>query len=123
MAILMGFHCAILQQFSGINVVVLYCGAILDNAVGDGDKSKIFRILVQAISLVGCFGATYFIKNLGRKTLLQIGSFGIGATLVAIGVCYAINVKATDYITVALLYVFMLLFGFTLGPIVWLYIP
>ena len=119
----MGFHCAILQQFSGINVVVLYCGAILDDAVGDKNKSKIFRILVQAISLVGCFGATYFIKKLGRKTLLQIGSFAIGATLMAIGICYAFNSKGANYATVALLYVFMLLFGFTLGPIVWLYIP
>lgn len=90
-AILMGFHCAILQQMCGINVIVLYCGDILD-AVVEGEMRKILRILVQAISLVGCFGATYFIKKLGRKTLLQVGAIGIGLSLVVLGICFSVQV-------------------------------
>ena len=73
---------------TGINVVVLYCGDIFETVI-DSERIKPFRILLQAVSLVGCFGATYFIKKLGRKTLLQFGSISIGITLVIIGACYA----------------------------------
>lgn len=101
----------------------MYCGDIFNSVIPDPTTAKICRVMLQAIQLVGCFGATYFIKKLGRKTLLQIGAFGIGLTLVLIGVCYAIKTEATNYMIVGLLYVYMLLFGFTLGPIVWMYIP
>lgn len=74
---------------SGINVVVLYCGDIFKKVI-DNKWIKICRILLQAISLVGCFGATFFIKKLGRKTLLQIGSFSVGIILAVIGICFKI---------------------------------
>ena len=106
----------------GINVVVLYCGDIFDNVISS-DYVKMCRILLQACQLIGCFGTAYFIKKYGRKTLLQIGAIGIGITLVVIASCYAAKTAAGNNIIVGSLYVYMLLFGFTLGPVVWLYIP
>lgn len=107
---------------SGINVIVLYCGDIFDQVISP-DYIKLCRIILQSTSLISCFGTAFFIKKFGRKFLLQLGAYGIGAILVVVGACYAAKTAAGNYVIVACLYLFMLFFGFTLGPVVWLYIP
>lgn len=107
---------------SGINVIVLYCGDIFDSVISD-NYIKICRILLQATSLISCFGTAYFIKKFGRKFLLQLGGIGVGLILVVVGTCYAIDTSGANYAIVGSLYIYMILFGFTLGPVVWLYIP
>ena len=122
-AILIGFHLALLQQMSGINVIVVYGGPILQNIVGK-DLKKIFNILLQASSLIGCFGAATLIKRLGRKTLLQVGALVTGILLAIMASCYIVpDNNSAQYVIVGCLYLFMLMFGFSLGPVVWLYIP
>lgn len=118
----MGFNLALLQQFSGINAVALYCGDIFYSLV-NASWIKPCRILLQAIKLLGCFGAAYFIRKLGRKTLIQIGSLVIGSLLLVIAVCFIVNSKISNNIVVSCLFVYMMVFGFTLGPVVWMYIP
>jgi MFS family permease len=81
------------------------------------------RTLLQAVSLIGCFGVAYFIKKFGRKQLIQIGAFLIAIILVIIGICFGSNTATAKNTIVALLYIFIILFNFTLGPLVWLYIP
>lgn len=83
----MGFHVAILQQLSGINVVVIYGLSILLKIVGE-KWFKLCQISLQVISLIGCFAAASLIKRMGRKTLLQIGALGLGILLGIIGTCY-----------------------------------
>lgn len=118
----MGFHIALLQQFCGINAVVLYCGDIFYSLL-DPSLIKPCRILLQAVKLAGCFGAAYFIRNLGRKTLLQIGALCIGLLLLTVSICFILNTPGAKYTIVTSLFLYMLMFGFTLGPIVWMYIP
>jgi hypothetical protein len=121
-AIIMGFHLALLQQFCGTNLVVMYCGDIFTLILPD-TFIKPSRILLQSVKFIGCFGAAYFIKTLGRKTLLQIGSIVIGSILLIISICFIANTLAAKYIIVGVLFCFTLIFGFTLGPIIWMYIP
>lgn len=119
----MGFHVAILQQLSGINVVVIYGLSILLRIVGD-KWFKLCQISLQIVSLIGCFAAASLIKKMGRKTLLQTGALGLGILLGIIGTCYIWSGnKKAEYIILVCLYMFYLIFGFTLGPVVWLYIP
>jgi hypothetical protein len=81
------------------------------------------RIMLQSVKIIGIFGATYFIKTLGRKTLIQIGCIVIGTILLSISICFIINNTASQYAIIACLFCFTITFGFTLGPVVWMYIP
>ena len=131
----MAYHLAILQQFSGINVVVVYGGPLLKGIVTNSSVLTVLKILLQATSLVGCFCTASLIKNLGRKTLLQIGALSVGILMGIMATCYIFAIPApiekavipqvnvANYLISVCLYLFMLMFGFTLGPLVWLYIP
>ncbi len=61
---------------------------------------------------------------MGRVAILQVGTFVsfISLLFVAIGFIYENSVSGSVLIMMGL-FVFMLNFGYSLGPVVWLYIP
>jgi MFS family permease len=80
------FHLAFLQQMCGINVVIFYGSSILEDVVpGKGNLMQIFLNLCQ---VVGSLSTAYILTKVGRKTLLQIGTFISMIVLICLGIAY-----------------------------------
>lgn len=112
----------ILRQFVGINAVLAYGGAILKKAV-PGLKT-IAPIVLTFENLLGAVLATYLLAKLGRRTILQGGTFIHTVSLLLITIGFFIIESAynagTALILIGLI-VFMFTFGATLGSTIWPY--
>ena len=82
-------------------------------------------IILNFLTLVGAVFSIYLLAKLGRKTILQAGTFILTVTLTLITVGFFILDKAYTAATVLIIFglvVYMFTFGATLGSVIWLYI-
>ena len=68
--------------------------------------------------MLATLGSTVLLAYFGRKSLLWTLSFLMAADLVGLGVAYIEGIAALE---ITLVLVFIILFEFSLGPIVWIY--
>ena len=125
LCIFVAVHLAVLQQMCGVNVVVLYGGGIINKAVPNVTTSKWLQLVLIATQFAACLGTSLILKKIGRKSLLQLGTLISFVVLTIIGLAFVVmdNNTAQQVLVIVSLYIFMISFGFTLGPVVWLYIP
>jgi len=117
-------HLAILQQFIGINAVVIYGTDIANEILPD--LKNVIPIILNFEQTAACLVTSYLLMKLGRKQILQAGTFVGVLSLVLIGIGFFIKNSATSASNAMILgglFIFMANFGLSLGPIVWLYIP
>ena len=125
-----GMGLSILQQFVGINVIFYY-SSILWQAVGFSERnSLLITVITSVVNIVTTLIAIATVDKFGRKPLLLLGSIGMTVTLGTLAVVFgnaAIN-PATGNPTlpgtsgiIALLAanLYVVFFGFSWGPIVW----
>jgi len=117
-ATLVGSVMAILQQLTGINVIMLYSNTILG---GVGVPSKIATPILNFVNLVGAGGGLWFLSKFGRRTLMIWGNIAMVIILCLAGVFSLLNTQFFDYLTLVMLALFIAAFEFTSGPITWLY--
>ena len=81
--------------------------------------------MLIATQFAACLGTSLILKKIGRKSLLQLGTLISFVVLTIIGLAFVVmdNNTAQQVLVIVSLYIFMISFGFTLGPVVWLYIP
>jgi len=85
--------------------------------------------IINFEQVLGTFITGFLLIKLGRKTILQIGTLGafLGNALIFIG--FLLNGSGDDAtsdgqpLILIGLFLYMGVFGISLGPIVWLYIP
>ncbi|HEY9605639.1 MAG TPA: sugar porter family MFS transporter [Allocoleopsis sp.] len=125
-----GMGLSILQQFVGINVIFYY-SSILWQAVGFSERnSLLITVITGIVNIVTTFIAIATVDKFGRKPLLLLGSIGMTVTLGTLALVFA-N-AAVDPATgnptlpgssgiIALLAanLYVVFFGFSWGPIVW----
>jgi SP family sugar:H+ symporter-like MFS transporter len=125
-----GMGLSIFQQFVGINVIFYY-SSILWQAVGFSESnSLLITVITGVVNIVTTFIAIATVDKFGRKPLLLLGSIGMTVTLGTLALVFgnaAIN-PATGNPTlsgsagiIALLAanLYVVFFGFSWGPIVW----
>jgi SP family sugar:H+ symporter-like MFS transporter len=125
-----GMGLSILQQFVGINVIFYY-SSILWQAVGFSERDSLFiTVITGVVNIVTTFIAIATVDKFGRKPLLLLGSIGMTVTLGTLALVFgnaAID-PATGNPTlsgsagiIALLAanLYVVFFGFSWGPIVW----
>jgi MFS transporter, SP family, sugar:H+ symporter len=125
-----GMGLSILQQFVGINVIFYY-SSILWQAVGFSERdSLLITVITGVVNIVTTFIAIASVDKFGRKPLLLLGSIGMTVTLGTLALVFgnaAID-PATGNPTltgsagiIALLAanLYVVFFGFSWGPIVW----
>ncbi len=124
-----GLGLSIFQQFVGINVIFYYSN-VLWQAVGfSADDSAIFTVITSVINVLTTLIAIALIDKIGRKPLLLIGSTGMAVTLVTMAVIFGqatLNADGTPSLpgasgTIALIAanLFVVAFGMSWGPVVW----
>jgi len=124
-----GFGLAILQQFTGINVVFYY-GATLWQAAGFTEENALLQNVISgSVNVLFTFVAIALVDKVGRKPLLKIGALGqavmlgILATIFATGaVTEAGDLQLSDTMGVYALLAangYIAFFAFSWGPIMW----
>lgn len=120
----MAIHLAALQQFCGINALLGYGGSI----VGENNPTLnlVLPIFINLEQVIGAIFASYLLSVVGRKVLLQIGSLMacIGCGVIAGGFFLTTSNPGLSIVLIVFgLVLFIANFGFTLGPVVWVYLP
>jgi sugar porter (SP) family MFS transporter len=123
-----GLGLSIFQQFVGINVIFYYSN-VLWQAVGfDADQSAVYTVITSVINVLTTLIAIALIDRIGRKPLLLIGSSGMAVTLITMAVIFA-NATLVDgkpslpgaagVIALIAANLFVVAFGMSWGPVVW----
>jgi sugar porter (SP) family MFS transporter len=124
-----GLGLSIFQQFVGINVIFYYSN-VLWQAVGfDADQSAIYTVITSVINVLTTLIAIALIDKIGRKPLLLIGSSGMAITLITMSVIFANATLGADgkpslpgaagVIALIAANLFVVAFGMSWGPVVW----
>ncbi len=108
----------ILQQISGINVVIYYAPSIFAS-VGLGTEST--QILATAgvglVNMLTTILAMWLVEKLGRRKLLYIGFAGTAVTLIIISMSTQLQSAHLGMITFAAVLAYIAFFAIALGPI------
>src|ERR1700742_2436809 len=123
-----GVGLSIFQQFVGINVIFYYSN-VLWQAVGFGESQAfIITVITSITNIATTLIAIALIDKVGRKPLLLIGSAGMAITLGTMAVIFgtAPVVDGQPHLTgvegpIALIAanLFVVAFGMSWGPVVW----
>ncbi len=124
-----GIGIAVLQQFTGINVVFYY-GAVLWQAVGFSEADALLTNVINgSVFVLFTFVAIALVDRVGRKILLMIGGLGQAVMLAFVALIFGfaaegdagtLELTGTEGV-LALLAAngFVAFFAFTWGPIMW----
>ncbi|MCV7423617.1 sugar porter family MFS transporter [Mycobacterium yunnanensis] len=124
-----GLGLSVFQQFVGINVIFYYSN-VLWQAVGfSEDQSAIYTVITSVINVATTLIAIALIDKIGRKPLLLIGSSGMAVTLITMAVIFANATLGADgkpslpgasgVIALVAANLFVVAFGMSWGPVVW----
>lgn len=123
-----GLGLSIFQQFVGINVIFYYSN-VLWQAVGfDESSSFTITVITSIVNIATTLIAIALIDKIGRKPLLLIGSAGMAVTLATMAVIFGTATQvdgqpqlggATGPIALVAANLFVVAFGMSWGPVVW----
>jgi sugar porter (SP) family MFS transporter len=115
-----GIALAILQQWSGINVIFNYAEEIYRGA-GYGVSDVLFNIVITGtINLIFTLVALQFVDRVGRRPLMLIGCAGIGTAHSLIGVAYRGGLRGLPVLILTLLAIAG--YAMSLAPVTWVLI-
>lgn len=115
-----GIALAILQQWSGINVIFNYAEEIYRSA-GYGVNDIMFNIVITgAINLIFTFIAIGTVDKVGRRTLMLVGCAGVGISHLLIGIAYTMGMKGILVLILTLCTIGC--YAMSLAPVTWVLI-
>jgi sugar porter (SP) family MFS transporter len=115
-----GITLAVLQQWSGINVIFNYAEEIYRGA-GYGVSEVLFNIMITgAINLIFTLLAMAMVDRFGRRFLMLLGCAAIGVSHVLLGFAYRLSLKGLPVLLLTLCAIAC--YALTLAPVVWVLI-
>lgn len=124
-----GLGLSVFQQFVGINVIFYYSNILWESVGFNEGDSFLFSLISSIVNIVTTFIAIATIDRIGRKPLLIIGSAGMIVTLGTMSVIFGmagVNAAGDPTLTgasgpIALIAanLFVVAFGMSWGPVVW----
>jgi MFS transporter, SP family, xylose:H+ symportor len=115
-----GILLAVLQQWSGINVIFNYAEEIY-RAAGYGVSEILFNIVFTgAINLVFTLVALGFVDRLGRRVLMLAGCAGIAVSHLLLGFAYARHMQGIPVLLLTLATIAC--YSMSLAPVTWVLI-
>lgn len=126
-AVFLGVGLQVIQQFTGINVVMYYAPRILQEAGFNTTAEQMWgTVLVGTINVLATFIAIAFVDRLGRKPMMFAGFTVMGAGMLSLGALFHLGLGGTghgitmSYLAIASLIVFIVGFAMSAGPIIWI---
>jgi SP family xylose:H+ symportor-like MFS transporter len=118
--LLVGVVLAVLQQWSGINILFNYAEEVY-RAAGLGTSQILLDIVITgAINLIFTLVAIAFVDRLGRRPLMLIGCCGIAASHLLAGLAYRTGWHGTPVLVLTLCAIAC--YAMTLAPLTWVLI-
>jgi sugar porter (SP) family MFS transporter len=117
-AMLIGIALAILQQVTGIQVVLYYTPEIFKQAGLQSSQAINDTVIVGVINLLFTIIAIKIVDKVGRKPLLLIASVGMGVSLTALGAAFHFNKTEGSWVLLSVL-AYVASFAVAMGPVVW----
>jgi sugar porter (SP) family MFS transporter len=123
-----GIFLSIFQQFVGINVIFYYSTSLWRSVGFSESDSLTITVITSVTNVLVTLVAIAIVDKVGRKPMLLGGSLGMAATLATMAVCFSQAIgTGTDvslphpWGTIALIAanLYVVSFGTTWGPVVW----
>ncbi|MBJ7260053.1 MAG: sugar porter family MFS transporter [Chthoniobacterales bacterium] len=126
-SVFLGVGLQVIQQFTGINVVMYYAPRILQEAGFTTTAEQMWgTVLVGTINVLATFIAIAFVDRLGRKPIMFTGFAVMGAGMISLGALFHLGLggehhgMAMSYLAIGALIVFIIGFAMSAGPIIWI---
>lgn len=124
-----GILLSVFQQFVGINVIFYY-STTLWQSVGFGESEALtITVITSVTNIVVTIVAILLVDKIGRRIMLLVGSVGMTATLGLMALAFSFGTMDAEgavtlpdpWATIALICAnaFVVFFGATWGPLVW----
>lgn len=124
--ILLAFMIAMFNQLSGINAILYYAPAVMEEAGASADAASLMSVGVGVVNLVATMAALTVIDRFGRRRLMLVGSIGYLVSLgflTAVMLAYEPHFTSTSSVLVlAGLTVFIAAHAFGQGAVIWVFI-
>lgn len=117
----LGVLLQLMQQFTGMNVVMYYAPRIFQSMGYATAEQMWFTVLVGATNMLATFIAIGLVDRLGRKPILYAGFsvMAIGLGVVGGMMHLGIATHGEQVFTVVMLLVFIVGFAMSAGPLIW----
>jgi sugar porter (SP) family MFS transporter len=110
----------ILNQLSGINVILYYINDIFAQAGFTAASANAQAVIIGAANLFFTVVAMFVIDTVGRKFLLLFGSMGLAVCLLAVAGVFATGLHRSSLLWILIVYVAF--FSISQGVVVWVYL-
>ncbi len=120
-ALLIGVMLPIFAQLSGINVIIYYGEQIFNEANWQLSDALGGLVVIGAVNAAFTLLTLWKIDSIGRKPIMQIGTFGAVVSLATIGTLFYFKVQAGPWLLGAIL-CYIASFAISFGPIPWVII-
>ncbi len=120
-ALVIGVVLALFSQITGINAIIYYAPEIFKSVGFAAESALLQTVLIGAVNTLFTFVALWLIDKLGRKTLLQWGVAGMVICLLAVGMCFYLDLTNGPWLVFFIL-AYIAFFASSLGPIPWVLI-
>jgi SP family galactose:H+ symporter-like MFS transporter len=118
----LGVLLQIVQQFTGMNVVMYYAPIIFKDMGYQKEAQMVFTAIVGLTNVLATFIAIWLVDRWGRKPILYTGFtvMAIGMAVVGIMMHLGIHSHVEQLFTVAMLLLFIVGFAMSAGPLIWI---
>ena len=118
-AFIVGIGISLIQQITGINIVIYYAPKIFQlSCFFDNTYAILATIGLGIVMLVMTVISLFFVDKLGRKKLLLIGVRGMVISMFILGTCFIIPFSKS--LSVFMVMTYVAFYAISLGPITWL---
>ncbi|WP_281192023.1 sugar porter family MFS transporter [Staphylococcus felis] len=122
--IIIGSVFALLQQLIGINAIIYYAPKIFENAGLGRSASILSTVGIGTVNVLVTIFAIFIIDKVDRKKLLVIGNIGMVSSLLIMSLLiWMIGVNSSIWIMIVCLTTFIIFFGMSWGPVLWVMLP
>jgi MFS transporter, SP family, galactose:H+ symporter len=119
----LGIGLQIIQQLTGINVVMYFAPTIFKIAGFATTNSEMWgTVIVGITNVLATFIAIAFVDKLGRKPIMYAGFITMGLAMIAVGTLFNMGIEKhpeIGYFAIFALLVFIIGFAMSAGPIIW----
>ena len=118
-----GFGLQLVQQLTGINIVMYFCPKIMEMAGFGSHNAQMWATIVIGITnVLSTFIAIALVDRWGRRPILITGFAIMAAAMLTIAACISLhtdNGGALAYVTVGAVMIFIVGFAASAGPLIW----
>lgn len=122
-AIALGVGLQVIQQLTGINVIMYYAPRIFEAAGFATTTEQMWgTVLIGVTNVLATFIAIAFVDRLGRKPIMYAGFVIMGLSMITAGTLFNMGADQNPdlaYPTIGALLVFIVGFAMSAGPIIW----